>query len=304
MIKIFFIVLNWNRRDDTLECLKSIDKLRLPSDYELKTIVVDNGSTDDSVSVIGRLSSPVFRLVEVKGNRGFTGGNNYGIKLALEEDADWVIVLNNDTLVDRNFLINLAKYLDGKKNVGVVAPKIYFASGFEFHKDRYPKALQGNVIWSAGGKMDWNNAFGVNIGVDDVDRGQFDETREIDFASGACLIIKREVLEKTGLFDEKYFMYFEDADFIQRVLSKGFKVVYAPKLNLWHKVAQSSKIGGELNDYYITRNRLRFASKYASLKLKLSLLKESVRFLLGGRKWQRRGVWDYLINNFGRGSWK
>lgn len=305
MIKVYFVVLNWNRKNDTIDCLKSIDKLRIPSEYETKTIVVDNGSDDESVNAISKLTSPVFRLVETGNNLGFAGGNNFGMKIALEEGADWVITLNNDTLVDRNFLINLAKFVEEKgNNIGVISPKIYFAPGHEFHKDRYPKGLQGNVIWSAGGSMDWNNMFGKNVGVDDVDRGQFDEVHDIDFATGACLIIKKEVLEKVGYFDSKYFMYFEDVDFINRVLACGFKVLYVPKLNIWHKVAQSSGIGGDLNDYFITRNRLKFALKNASFKLKLSLFKESIIFLLTGRKWQKRGVIDFIFGNYGKGSWK
>ena len=304
MTKIYFVVLNWNRKTDTIECLKSIDRLRIPSDYEVKTILVDNGSTDESVASIGKLTSPVFRLVETKENLGFSGGNNFGIKLALEEGADWVVVINNDTLIDRNFLVNLAKYLLQDSRVGIISPKIYFAPGFEFHKDRYQKALEGSVIWSAGGKMDWDNVFGVNVGVDDVDRGQFDEVREIDFATGACLIIKGEVFKKVGLFDGKYFMYFEDADFIKRALNKGIIVKYCPKLYIWHKVAQSSKIGGDLNDYFITRNRLRFASKYVPAKVKASLFKESVRLLLSGRSWQKKGVLDFLLGRLEKGSWK
>lgn len=111
-MKIFIVILNWNGKDDTIECLKSIDKLRNPSDYEIKIIVVDNGSTDGSLEALSKMISPAFRLIENKKNLGFAAGNNVGVKVSLEERADWIMVLNNDTLVDRNFLINFAEFLE------------------------------------------------------------------------------------------------------------------------------------------------------------------------------------------------
>lgn len=304
MAKVGIVVLNYKSAIETVECLKSLDRLRLPADYELRITVIDNHSEDKSIAVLSKLTTPAFKLVESQKNYGFAGGNNRGIKLALEEDCDWVLLLNNDTLVDRNLLINFAKGIEDGNQMGLVTPKIYFAPGYEFHKDRYPKSLQGRVIWSAGGKMDWRNCFGKNIGVDDLDRGQYEEEKEVDFATGACLFISKKTLKKVGYLNEKYFMYFEDVEYCQRVKEAGLKIVYFPKVVIWHKVARSSGIGSDLNDYYLTRNRLLFGLKYSPLRTKIALLKESIKFMLVGRKWQRIGVVDYYLQRWGKGSWK
>lgn len=304
MTKTGIIILNWNRQHDTIECLKSLDRLRLPSEHELKIYVVDNGSTDESVKSFSKLTSPSFSLIENQANLGYVGGNNVGIVTALSEGCDWVVVLNNDTLVDRNLLVNFAKLIKDNPKIDIVSPKIYFAPGFEFHKDRYPKSLLGRVIWYAGGKVDWNNCYGQNLGVDDVDRGQFDRECEIDFATGTCLVINKSVFKKIGLFEAKYYLYFEDVDFCLRAKRAGFKIIYTPKLWLWHKVAQSSAIGSNLNEYYLTRNRLFFGMRYAPLRTRVALVRESLRFLVRGRKWQRLGVRDYYLRRLGKGSWK
>lgn len=150
--------------------------------------------------------------------------------------------------------------------------------------------------------MDWDNVLGGNRGVDEVDLGQYDKTEETDFATGACMFIRRDALEKAGLFDEKYFMYLEDVDLCQRTREAGFGVMYAPKGYLWHKVARSSGIGSSLNDYYLTRNRLLFGMRYAKLRAKGALLREAFKLLLFGRKWQRQGVLDFYLGRFGRGN--
>jgi hypothetical protein len=303
-MKVGVVILNWNRGVDTVAALKSLDKIRLPKETEILTVVVDNASTDDSLTLLHKLTSPAFRLVQNEKNLGYVGGNNVGIKVALEEKCDWVMVLNNDTLVDRDLLKEMLVEANKDKKVGLVSPKIYFAPGFEFHKDRYPRGVAGKVIWSAGGEMDWANCFGKNTGLDDVDRGQYDKVKEINFATGACLLIKAEVFEKAGLFNEKYYLYFEDVEFSQKVLKAGFKIIYVPQSVIWHKVAQSSGVGSDLNDYFITRNRLLFGLNYAPLRTKLALIKEAFGFLINGRVWQKRGVGDLVKRNFGKGGWR
>ena len=103
--------------------------------------------------------------------------------------------------------------------------------------------------------------------------------------------------------DEKFFLYYEDSDFCERIRRRGYSIIYSPKAILWHKVAQSSKIGSDLNDYYIHRNRLLFGIRYAPMHAKLALLKESVRFLFFGRPWQKKGVRDFYLGKLGRESW-
>lgn len=301
--KIFIIVLNWNGAADTIECLDSLSKLVIEG-ISLRVVVVDNASTDDSVRKIKSIVFP-FDLVVLENseNLGFAGGNNVGLEYSLENGADYVMVLNNDTMVDSKLLISLISSFEKERNIGVISPKIYFAKGFEFHKDRYSTPDLGKVIWYAGGRIDWDNVFGFNVGVDEVDRGQFDGIYETDFATGCCSFFSASALRKTGFYDKRYFMYFEDVDLSVRLKKLGYKVLFNSDGVVFHKVARSSGIGSNLNDYFITRNRLLFGLTYAPLRSKLSLIRESLKFLLKARKWQKIGVWDFYRNNLGKGSW-
>jgi GT2 family glycosyltransferase len=301
--RVAIIVLNWNRKDDTVACLKSIGRLSTFG-YDLSVIVVDNASTDGSLEEFSKITNLEFRVIENEQNIGFAAGNNVGIKAAMDLGADFIMILNNDTLVDRGLVVSLLKAADKYKDVGIFAPKIYFAPGYEFQKDRYPKFVLGKVIWFAGGTIDWPNMLGSNFGVDDVDRGQYDQEREVDFATGACMFIRRKVIEKVGVFDEKYGLYLEDADLSQRAKKENFKIIFVPNAYLWHKVGQSSAIGSSLNDYFISRNRLLFGFKYASRRTKLALIRESLKLLFMGRKWQKIGVRDFYLHRLGKGSWK
>lgn len=308
MKNISIIVLNWNKPDLTIECLESLEKINSKK-FKTEVLVVDNGSSDGSVKQIQQFLVNKFRpsehitseLIETGVNKGFAGGNNYGIRHALQKGADYIILLNNDTRVDPDFAIELLYVMTSEEEVGVVCPKIYFEKGYEFKE--YTKTDLGKVFWSVGGVLDWNNIYGTNRGVDQIDCGQFERIENVDFASGACLLVSKETLNKSGLFDESYFMYLEDLDLCHRIKHANYKILYAPKSIIWHKVSQSSKIGGDLNDYFITRNRLIFGFRYASIRTKLALLREALRFILRGRKWQRIGTVDYFIQNLGRGSW-
>jgi GT2 family glycosyltransferase len=308
MIKVSAIILNWNRANDTLECLDSLQKLII-NNFKLKIIVVDNGSTDNSAKKIKKYftdhqkTNTEYLLIENENNLGFAAGNNIGINHALKENSNYVMLLNNDTIVDKNLVNTMLKYMQENPRTGLVSPKIYFAKGFEFHK-KYKKSDLGKIIWYAGGRIDWNNIYGSNVGVDEIDKNQYSAATKTDFATGACVFCRAETLKKIGLFNEKYFAYFEDADLSIRASQAGWNVVYYPDTHLWHKVSQSSGIGSELNDYFITRNRLLFGINYASLRTKLALYKESIRLLIKGRKWQKQGVKDYYLGRFGKGSWR
>ena len=152
--------------------------------------------------------------------------------------------------------------------------------------------------------MDWKNVIGAHRGVDEVDKGQFDTVETIDYASGCCMLIKRSVLEKVGLFDDRYFLYYEDADFSERVKRKGSEILFCPKAVLWHKNAESAGgSGSDLQDYYISRNRLLFGVKYAPIRSKIALIKEGWKIARSGRKWQRQGIIDFYSQKFGKGSY-
>lgn len=301
MKSVYAVLVNWNRPNDTLISVDSL--LASVRNFELKIVIVDNGSEDNSVNLFKTkyLTNKRVKIIEAKKNLGFTGGNNLGIDYSLKSRADYILVINNDVEVDKNMIKYLLQIFDADSDVGIASPKIYFAPGFEFHK-KYTKSQIGHVFWYAGGNIDWNNVYGTNRGVDEVDFGQYDKSIEIDFATGACMLINSEVFRRAGKFNNQYFAYMEDVEFSQRVKYKGYKIVYQPKAIMWHKVSQSSGIGSNLNDYYITRNRLLFGLRYANLKVRILLMKESLKFLINGRHWQRIGVVDYYLSNFGKGS--
>lgn len=299
MQKVFVSIINFNGRENTLDCLDSIKKAEKNS-FDLNVVVIDNGSSEKFD--LPKNYSEVILLKNSK-NLGFSGGHNIGIKYALRSGADYILILNNDTVVDNNLISELLKTANLNEDIGIIAPKIYFYPGFEFHKDGYKKEEKGRVLWYAGGEMDWKNVVGHHRGVDEVDHGRYEKIEETDFASGCCFLIKREVLEKVGLFDEKYFLYYEDNDLSQRVKRKGFKIIYNPKAILWHKNAGSvGGSGSSLQDYYITRNRMLFGIKYAPLRSKLALIKESFKILINGRLWQKRGILDFYLMNLEKGS--
>lgn len=294
---LFVSILNFNGKKNTIDCLKSLEKVSRDG-FELRITVVDNNSKE-------KLTLPSFKnlninLIKNDKNLGFSAGHNVGIKYALKNRADFVVILNNDTIVDKNLLVELVK---SSKEGDIVVPKIYFYPGFEFHKSRYKKEELGKIFWYAGGIMDWKNVIGRHRGVDDVDHGQYDQKTQTDFASGCCMLVKKEVFEKVGLFDERYFLYYEDNDLSQRAYRLGFRILYDPKAVLWHKNAGSvGGSGSSLQDYYITRNRMLFGMKYAPLRSKLSLIRESMKLLLSGRPWQKKGILDFYLGKFGKGS--
>jgi hypothetical protein len=300
-IKLAIITINYNGLSDTIDLITSLKKANKEPKFNIQVYVIDNASSDDSVDVLPQ-RFPEIRLIESPANLGFAAGNNLGIKTALKEGADWIMLINNDTLVDKSIFTKLYKSPLQDKKVAIIGGLIYFAPGFEFKK-RYKKDEIGRVIWSAGGTIDWDNLYGSNYLVDKVDNDKLKQPYPTDFVTGAFLVTKKAVLKKIGLFNEDYFMYLEDVELCQRAKKAGLETIIDPSLKIWHKVAQSSGIGSSLNDYFITRNRLLFGLKYARFRTKFALIREAIKFLFTGRKAQRTAVCDFFTGRLGKGSW-
>jgi GT2 family glycosyltransferase len=305
MTKVAIIILNWKQAKLTIETINSVLQINKKGiDYHI--YLLDNNSQDDSIDEFEKNFSKnkKISIFNTGSNLGYTG-NNWGIKKAIKSDNyDYILLLNNDVLVDKNFLYELIKKAKSNKTPSLVGPKIYFAPHYEYHKDRYKKNEIGNVIWFAGGKIDWNNIYGSNIGVDEVDKGQFDKKEiKLDFITGCCLLIDIKIINSIGLLDSKYFMYLEDMDYSRRAKLSGFDLLFAPKSKIWHVNSGSSGSGSKLHDYFITRNRLMFGYKYASLRTKFALFRESIKLLIIGRKYVKKGIIDYYTKNLGKGSW-
>jgi len=300
-IKTALIIVHYKNVSDTLECLTSVFKAKIPKNVEFTVYLVDNSQSKELEEKVRKDFSKV-KLTTTPQNLGFAEGNNVGLRLALEDKQDILILLNNDTTIASNFFKRVISSPITKPEVGIVGGLIYFAKGFEF-KNKYKKEELGKVVWYGGGQIDWDNVLASHVDVDEVDRGQYKKTTETDFITGALLITRRDVLEKVGLLNKKYFLYLEDVDLNIRVKKAGFKLIFDPNIKIWHKVAQGSAIGSSQNDYFITRNRLLFGIRYAKLKTKLALLREAIKKLFIGTPAQKTAIKDFFIGNFGKGSW-
>jgi len=239
-------------------------------------------------------------------NEGFCKGNNIGINQALQDGANYIFLLNNDVRLDKKCLTTLYKKITEKTKTGAVSPKIYFEKNYEYHKDRYTENQKGKVIWAMGGQIDWKNMYGSNIDIDKVDSKKIKPIKNPDFLSGCSVLIKSKVFKKVGLFDENFYLYFEDVDLSKRIIDNGFDLVVEPKAKVWHINSGSSGANNNIHEYFITRNRLYFASKYASFRTQFALLRESLRFYFKKNQspWKRKAIRDYFLSNMEKGSWK
>lgn len=292
-IKVSIIILTINSKNMLLNMLENVSKLQT-FDLEATCIVVDNGSTDGTKDIATNYKVPnmKYKFIETGKNLGFAGGNNVGIRQSLKSKSDYTVIVNDDVVMQKDFLLKMVKFMEENPKTGIASPKIYFTKDGK------------EVIWYAGGNIDWNNIYASHRGVDEVDNGQYNKSISTDSASGACMIINNGVFKKVGLLDEGFYLYWEDADFSQRVKRSGFEVVYAPVTYIWHKVSASGGgIGSKSNDYFLVRNRLSFAFRYAKPRTKFAVLRDTIRLSLFGRGWQKLGALHALIGKKGAGPW-
>ncbi len=242
---VTIIVLNWNKLADTLACLESL--MRLDDAVAYEVLVVDNGSSDGSPPVI-RERFPGVALVETGENLGFAGGNNVGLRWALERGSDYVLLLNDDTEVAPDFLRLLVESAESDPQIGMLGPTIYYYE-------------EPQTVWSAGGGIDWQRGTTWMVGEGEHDVGQFGEApREMDFVTGCALLVKRDVLQQVGLLDDRFFTYYEDTEWCTRARRAGFKSVHVPTAKVWHKIPLDARESSPVVHYYMTRNRLLFLS--------------------------------------------
>lgn len=304
--KVSIIILTTNALKMTRQQMADIAKLDI-GNLEVECMVVDNGSKDGTQDALTNYKLPnmTYRFLETGANLGFAGGNNIGIKDALKRGFEYIILMNNDLILPKDIIIKLVNFMEENGEVGVASPKMYFAKGYEFHKEMYKDSDLGKIIWYAGGVIDRKNAYSAHRGVDEVDKGQYDKTTDTDFANGATVIIRREVFEKVGYLDSSFFLYWEDADYSERAKRFGYKVKYFPKTHLWHKVsATTGGSGSPTNDYFLTRNRVYFAMRYLNPRAKFAVIRDTIRLIFTGRTWQRWGAVDALLGVKGMGAWK
>jgi GT2 family glycosyltransferase len=301
MKKVTIVTVNYNTDKDTKNLLKSLERME-KNNFQVQIIIVDNGSKT-KFHLNSQEKKDNIAIIRLNKNTGFAGGFNTGIREALDQNADYILILNNDTKVYSDMLKNLLRTLEKDPQIGVTIPKIYFAAGHEFHKTRYKPNELGKVIWYAGGYTDWDNIKSIHRGVNEVDKGQYDKIEPTEFATGCCMLFKRKVLEKVGLFNEKYFLYYEDADLSERIKKAGYDIYYVPTAMLIHaNAASSGGPGNKLHDYFLTRNQMLFGLTYAPLRSKIALIKQSIRLLFTGRPYQKQAIRDFYFKKLGKGT--
>jgi GT2 family glycosyltransferase len=283
--------------DNSLEWLESLGEAELPQASHVYLNVME-----EDEAAYGALSLPFsFQVRRLEQNLGFGYAINQGVKRAMNDGAQRLVIMNTDTLVRPGFVDPLLAQLK-KKTVGVVSPLIYFASGYEFHHDSYTEKERGKVVWYAGGKIDWENVYAWHWGVNEVDHGHFYRAEPTDFATGCCMAVSRTVIEQVGMMDERYFLYMEDTDWSVRIKKAGYKLLFEPSSVIWHKNAGSTGgPGSALHQYYQARNRILFARQYAPLRSKVAVYREAFNKMRGGSESQavRQGLIDGL---WGRGG--
>lgn len=287
--RVAVILVTYKGKQDTLECLESLSHLTYPA-YEV--IVVDQNSGDDTVPAV-RSAYGWAHVIENPVNNGFAGGNNVGIRAALEGDADYIFLLNNDTVVEPGLLEPLVELAQSDARIGVVGPKMLYHD----HPD---------TIWSAGGHVDWlGNSELLGEGAKDEAGG---EPSDVDFIVGCGLMVKRDVLERVGLLDEQFFIYYEESDLCARIRKAGFRVVYQPRARLWHKVSRTFGPGSEFAVYYMHRNVFLYLARHGKRPLlgRLVVLYNMLRLALVWTvqgKHRRRRVLLRALGDSLRGRW-
>ncbi len=301
MDHLSIVIVHYNSEPETEDCLKSLALLADPKGFKYSVIVVDNASREQ-YQLPPKLADKGFEVLRSESNLGFTGGNNLGIRYALQKhNSDYLVLLNSDTTVDPDFLNHLYHCSQTHSRMGIISPKIYFSPGREYHHQSYKPAERGRVLWYAGGSIDWPNIVAYHRGVDEVDRGHFDEQETSDFATGCCLLLRREVIETVGLLDERFFLYLEDVDWSVRIQEVGYEIGFCPKSKVWHKNAGSTGgAGSELQQYYQTRNRLLFGLKHGSWRNRLTTISFLIRLLMNGSRPEKIAVTDLLMGQLGK----
>ncbi len=246
--RVAVITLNWNGRNDTIEWAASLGKLDYPN-YSL--VVIDNGSSDGSVAAL-REQYPDMTVIENGRNLGYAEGFNVGLKYAYEQGADYILIMNNDTVAAPDCLTALVQVAETDPRIGFVSGKVYYYQ-------------EPNRLQTAGRTNHPILLVQDLVGRNEIDTGQYDEVKEYDFLDDVFLLVRRQVYADTGGYDPNFFLYYEETDWCARVRRAGYKLVYTPQARIWHKGGMST--GGDKGPkfvYYNARNQIIFMRRNTS----------------------------------------
>lgn len=293
------IVLTWNNFQDTAECLHSLRELDYPC---YNVVLVDNGSTDGSIQKLQSIF-PEVKIIKNAENLGYAGGNNIGIEYALSKDVDYIILLNNDTIVDASLAGELVRVSCETANLGILGCVNYY------YNDR--KRIQ-----FSGGMFNWKTGNIIDTTRHKIDEGQFQLLKEVDTVAGSCLFLPTTVIKSVGLLDNRYFLTFEESDLCCRIKKAGYKVYTHMGAGIWHKVSvtgRTQKKGLNILHYYAVRNRFLFLvrnspKQFLPVSLTYHIARTAVYILnelrnrnMGQAKLLVFGLIDGIICRFGKG---
>lgn len=254
--RVTFVVVNWNQCQLTLDCLASLYQQKYPN---FDIILVDNGSSDDSVLSV-RATFPNVTIIENGKNLGIATANNVGIRHALSRESEYIFLLNNDTTVDPEMLNLLVAAAESNDSIGASGPTMLYHSDPE-------------VIWCSGNRVDWRTGSTFRLRENEpLDSVEGSPIVDVDFITSCAVCIKRDVFRTVGLMDDRYFIYYDEADFFARSAALGWRTVYVPSALMWHKVSATMGETSPGTEYYMTRNRILFISKNLSSYLRFRAL--------------------------------
>jgi hypothetical protein len=226
MVKITAIVLNWNNFQDTVECIFSLKNSLIPL---YKIILIDNGSTDNSFELLKNYfsSDETIMLIRNERNLGFAGGVNKGIQIAVQIGSDFIFLINNDAVIERDTILNLVNAFKNDDKIGIAGPRIYYYS-------------RRSRIWQGGGYFSYLKA-NLKVPEKNLEKEIYKHNTTVSFLTGCAMLINKECIKEVGLFNEDYFFYYEDADYCLKALRNGFKLVYVPQSKVYHKINDDIK---------------------------------------------------------------
>jgi len=288
-ISTAIVILNWNGLEDTKSCLRSLLKI---TGVTYKVIIIDNGSQNNEAFKLERIFDEEIEVHALEENIGFTGGFNYGIKVAQKYHPEYFLLLNNDTEVDKNFLKSLMITASTDARIGIVSPIIYDYEN------------RSKIIFS-GGYINWW------LGKTFHNTDHIPYKKESKFITGCCLLIKRELIKKVGSLDDRFFADFEDAAYSISASLAGYKCICDPNSIIYHKQGASTEKTGVFKTYLISRNRILFVNNYAPKIVRyyfiifnlVKLLLVIIIFLTTGQ-WKRAYAYTkgYIDGTYGRGG--
>jgi GT2 family glycosyltransferase len=282
--KVFIVLLNWNGLRDTIHCLDSIRRL----DYmNYEVIIVDNGSSDDSVSHLKK-NYPWITLIESSRNLGYTGGNNLAMRHAIENHGDYIWLVNNDTVLNVDSLRKLVALAETTPSIGLLSPLVFYLD--------HPDAVQ-----FAGSVFDWKNLSFIYTNVEDERGGSSSRTKPVCLW-GTSLLVKGSVVKQIGYLKDEYFAYWEDTEYSLRALRHGFQNVVCREAKVFHRASMTRReywARGDYYFYYISRNLILMAREYVTGRVArlnaiircLAGLSDELRFVPSGYEY----TWDVRL---------